>query len=252
MKAIFKKISPIIYLVLSTAFSLLEPAIAPSKPVFIKLTLQEAQIIQQILEQIELTIQEVAPYLAIVNPLDQLLATTLTQEPSKQDKQLILRLTLEATNNLLLFLQRANIPALGAKQIDNILKGIEKSLPTRGYPAPNAAQKPALVTLHLTQVEATILQQLLAQIAISIPEVEPFLLIYIPLEQEILHIEGTDKDVIVTLPEVALGNLSLFLERARITGQQAKIVYSILEKLQRLATAVIRTHNNDQPSSLTP
>lgn len=245
MKAILEKVFPIIYLVLSTAFALLEPEIAPSKPVFIKLTLQEAQIIKQILEQIELTPHEVASYLEIVNPLEQLLANTLIQEPSKQDKQLILRLTLEATNNLLLFLQRANIPSLDAKQIGKILKGIEKSLPVGGYPTPNVAKKPALVTLHLTQVEATTLHRLLAQVAISIPEVEPFLIIFLPLEEEILHIKGTNKDVIIALPEVALGNLSLFLERARIIGQQAKIVYSMLEKLHRLTTEVIRNHNNN-------
>lgn len=248
MKAISRTIFLLVYTVLLSTFSLGQPVAPASKPVLLRITLKEAEVIQQILGQIELATQEVELYLAIAKPMEQLLATT-PAEPNNPDKQIILRLSLEATNNLLLFLQRANIPSLGAKQIDEILKKIEKSLPKSASPLSKATIKPVLVTLHLTQIEAKLTQHLLDQIDISVSEADPFLVIYIPLEQQSLRVEGTNKDVIIKLPEIAPRNLLLFLERTHIIGQQAKIVYSVLEKLQRLIEAVIATHNNDQPSA---
>lgn len=251
MKLISRSIFLLVYTVLLSTFSLGQPVAPASKPILIRITLKEAEIIQQILGQIELATQEVELYLAITKPMEQLLATT-PAESNKPDKQIILRLSLEATNNLLLFLQRANIPSLWAKQIDQILTKIEKSLPKGASPLSKVTTKPTLVTLHLNQIEARLTQQLLDQIDISVSEVDPFLVIYVPLEQENLHVEGTNKNVIIKLPEIAPRNLLLFLERTHITGQQAKIVYSVLQKLQRLIETVIATHNNDQPSVSTP
>jgi hypothetical protein len=49
---------------------------AALKPVIVPLTLQEVQILRQVLEQIELGTQEVGPFLEITKPIDQLLETT--------------------------------------------------------------------------------------------------------------------------------------------------------------------------------
>ncbi|OJW70763.1 MAG: hypothetical protein BGO68_03390 [Candidatus Amoebophilus sp. 36-38] len=248
-----KNIFTLTYLILLASFSFVEtaPPAAP-KPVLIKLTLQEAEIVQQILARIELATQEVEPYLAISKPLDQLLTTTPTQGVDKASKQVILRLPLEATNNLLLFLERANIPALGAKQIEKILKKIEKSLPKGNGTSPATTKKPNLITLHLTQLEAQLTQQLLDQIDISVSEVEPFLSIYVPLEQESANVQDTSKDVVVKLPEIAPRNLLLFLERTRIVGQQAKIVHTIVEKLHQMMATLAAANNTDKPTTSTP
>jgi len=239
-----------------TCFTLLASFVGATppapKPVLIRLTLQEAQIVQQVLGQIELATQEVEPYLAISKPLDQLVTTTSTQGVDKANKQVVLRLPLEATNNLLLFLERANIPALGAKQIDKILKKIEKSLPKgRGAP-PAGTKKPNLITLHLNQAEARLTQQLLDQIDISVAEVAPFLAIYLPLEQETANLQDPSKDVVLKLPEISPRNLLLFLERTRIMGQQAKIIHAIVEKLQQEMDAQATAHHIDKPANTKP
>lgn len=258
MNPVFKNLLIISSLLISlSSFSLPVAGSPPPKPVAMKLTLQEVQVIQQVLQQIDLATQEVESYLAICKPLDQLLDTTPTQGVVPAEKKVILRLPLEATNNLLLFMQRANIPALGAKQIDKIFKKIEKSLPKGTLPTPSATKKVDEVTLHLTQVEAHLTQQMLDQIGIAVSEVEPFLAIYLPLEQGNSHAkemsqENKEKEVILKLPEIAPRNLLLFLERTQITGQQAKIVYGIVEKLQRLMASIAAAHNAATKDSITP
>lgn len=251
MKATSRTAFLLVYTILLSTFSLGQPVAPTSKSVLIRITLKEAEVIQQILGQIELATQEVELYLAIAKPMEQLLITT-PAESNNPERQVILRLSLEATNNLLLFLQRANIPSLGAKQINEILKKIEKSLPKGTSPLSKVTTKPILVTLHLTQAEARLTQHLLDHIDISVSEVDPFLVIYLPLEQESLHVEGTNKDLIIKLPEIAPRNLLLFLERTHIIGQQAKIVYSVIKKLERLIEAVVAAHNNKQSSVPTP
>jgi hypothetical protein len=258
MKPIFKNLLIISSLLISlSSFSLPEAGSPAPKPVVMKLTLQEVQIIQQVLQQIDLATQEVEPYLAICKPLEQLLDTTLTQGVDPAEKKVILRLPLEATNNLLLFMQRANVPALGAKQINKILRKIEQSLPKGTLPVPAATKKVNEINLHLTQAEARLTQQMLDQIEIAVSEVEPFLAIYLPLEQGNSHAkemsqEHKEKEVVLKLPEIAPRNLLLFLERTRITGQQAKIVYGIVEKLQRLMASIAAAHNAANKDITTP
>ncbi len=216
-----------------SSFTLAEQA--ASKPVSVPLTLQEVQILGQVLEQIDLATQEVGPFLEITKPINQLLETTTLApgvEPSA--KRVVLRLPLEAANNLLIFIQRANIPALGAKQIDTILKKVERRLPKSKEKEAKPDKRAQQVTLTLTPLEARLTQRMLDQIEIAVSEVVPFLDIYIPLEQGIAKAADNQQDIVLKLPTIAPRNLLLFLGRTNITGQQAKVVYGIIEKLQPL------------------
>lgn len=219
--------------IMLSSFTLIEQ-VAP-KPVSVRLTLQEVQILRQVLEQIELGTQEVGPFLEITKPIDQLLeTTTLASGVEPSAKRVVLRLPLEAANNLLIFIQRANIPALGAKQIDTILKKVENRLSKSKAKEGISDKKVQLVTLTLTPLEARLTQHMLDQIEIAVSEVVPFLDIYLPLEQGNTKAADNQKDITLKLPTIAPRNLLLFLGRTNITGQQAKVVYGIIEKLQRL------------------
>eukprot|EP01132_Coremiostelium_polycephalum_P001037 gene1037-1315_t len=214
------------------------------KPLQVRMTLQEAQILRQLLDQIELGTDELPPFLEITKPLDQLVATTvLSAGVSATEKQVILRLPLSATHNLRLFIQRAHLPSLGAKQVEGILQKIEKSLPKGEDKKTNDGSKPDSLLLIFSPLEGRLLQHLLGQIEISVAEVSAFLTLYIPLEQQVSLGEG-EKEIIMKVPEVAGGNLLVFLERARITGQQAKTVYSIIEKVQN-SLHQLRSHGDE-------
>lgn len=215
---------------------------APIKPVSVQLTLQEVQILRQVLEQIELATQEVNSFLEITKPMDQVLeTTTLAPGVEPSTKKVVLRLTTEAANNLLIFIQRANIPALGAKQIDRILKKVANRLPKDKEKEETPAQAVQQVTLTLTPVEARLAQHLLDQIEIAVSEVVPFLDIYLPLEQGNTKM-GNQQDITLQLTTIAPRNLLLFLGRTSIKGQQAKIVQGIIEKLQQLVASVSMSH----------
>jgi len=226
-------------------FALAEPkATLEIKPILIRISLQEAHIIRQLMQQIELATQEVAPYLEIIKPLDQLIETSQGED---KDKKVILRLPIEAVSNLLLFMQRANIPALGARQIDEILKKIQKSLPKGLLDTTGTSKKMDQVTLNLTPLEASFIQNMLERIDIGVEEIEPFLAIFLPLEKSNaanLNAENP-KDVNLKLPTIAPRNLLLFLERMRISGQQAKLLHVIIEKLKSIIEAQIRAAEED-------
>lgn len=149
------------------------------KMISIKLTFQEAKILNQLMQQVELATQEVEPYLAIWEPLETL--TDTTQEPGKE---VVLKLPEGAPQNLLLFMQRTNILGMGAQQMDKILKKVEKSLPKEEKASLKAKKEAAQeVIVYLTSLEIQLIQQMLDQIEINTAEVEPFLAIYTPLEQ---------------------------------------------------------------------
>lgn len=158
---------------------------------------------------------------------------------------MVLRLPLEAANNLLIFIQRANIPALGAKQINSILKKIENRLPKRKGKKEVAKDKKEeqQVTLTLTALEARFIQHMLDQIEITVSEVIPFLDIYLPLEQGNSKVYDNQQDIMLKLPTIAPRNLLLFLGRTHITGQQAKVVHGVIEKLQQLVNSQGKAEN---------
>jgi len=212
---------------------------SPAKLISIKLDLQEAQIIDQLMQQIELSTQEVPIYLAIYKPLEQI--TAGKTRTSKQ--QVVLKLTGEDTKNLILFLQRANIPSLGAKQVDIILKKVQKSLPkddAMAKPATDkAAKKVDKIGVRLSALEIALLQQMLGQIEITISELSPFLDVYLPIEQanEAYVKAPINKDIVLDLPSLGPKNLLIFLERITLTGKQAKIAYGLIDKLQQVLAA---------------
>ncbi|MEM7055268.1 MAG: hypothetical protein AAF392_00015 [Bacteroidota bacterium] len=120
IKNIFRSVlTTILWIVLASSIQA-----KSTRTINIKLTFQEVQIMRQIMQQIELGTQEVEPYLEIYTLLEELTASE--KEPTQE---LLLRLPERAPENLLLFMQRATILGVGAKQIDMILKKIEKSLP---------------------------------------------------------------------------------------------------------------------------
>lgn len=222
--------------------SFIVPAKAIHKQLNIRLNLQEVQILRQILHQIELATQEINPFLEITKQIDQLLETTnLGPGVEASAKRVVLRLTEEAASNLIIFLQRANIPSEGAKQMNTILKKIEKSLPKEKIAKSKKEtkeKKAQTISLALTPLEARITQYLLEQIEIAIAETTPFLDIYIPLEKSNKNTTDDQQDIVLQLPLVAPKNLLLFLQRASITGQHAKAVYGIMEKLKQLANSI--------------
>jgi len=210
---------------------------AAPKPALIRMSLEEAVILQQLLQQIELATQEVAPFLEITTPLGQVIETE--KETTDKDKKVLLRLPLEAAGNLLLFTQRANIPAMGAKQVNAILNKVQNSLPKGSSKKMDQSSKKEPVSLMLTSIEANFVQNMLEQIELNIAEIDPFLEIYLPLEKNNatnIRLEQT-KNVVLKLPEFAPRNLLLFLERIRLVGQQAKIAASVIQKLAKIMTA---------------
>ena len=238
----YKSIIVGLYLFLNPFFVEAIPTKVPiPRPAQIRLTLQQLEITKQILQQIELATQEVGPYLEIMKPLEQLSTTTnVGSDKGSVEKRVILRLPIEATSNLLLFMQRANIPALGAQEINKIVNIIQKSLP-KGNSSEEVTERYNQVSLSLNTIESRFLQQLLEQIEIAVSEVEPFLDIYLPLQDVNKKSDATlnlEKEQVIKLSVIAPKNLLLFLERTRITGQQARLVHNILEKLKQLLNKV--------------
>lgn len=197
------------------------------KLIDIRLDAQEAQIVLQLMQKIELSTQELTTYLDICKKLEQI--TTHQHEPPKK---VVLSLSTENAKNLILFIQRASIPSLGAKQVDAILKKIQNSL-TKEQPKNKAANKSdRTLDLQLSITEIQVLLQMLDQIDIAIVEVEPFLEAYLPIEQGIKQDRKAKQEVTIKLPDIGPKNLLIFLERTTVAGTHAKDAYSVIDKLQ--------------------
>jgi len=200
-----------------------------NKQYLIKMSLQEAQIIQQLLQQVEVGTQEVDSFLEIYTPLEQI--TDMAQAPAEE---VTLKLPKKGPQNLLLFMQRATIPGGGAKQVEAIIKKVKKHLPKDSpfKKSPKAEAKSAV--LQLTRQEAQLVQQIMDQIELAIPEIDPFLAIYMPIEQMLDTSQEADptKETTLRLPIKAPQNLLLFMRRASIPGSQAKQIHKIIDKLQ--------------------
>ncbi|MEM7055267.1 MAG: hypothetical protein AAF392_00010 [Bacteroidota bacterium] len=97
--------------------------------------------------------------------------------------------------------------------------------------------------LQLTVPEAQLTQQMLTQIELSISEIEPFLAIYMPLEQANSTVQDPTQEVTLKLPETAPKNLLIFIERTTISGNQAKQTYAIIDKLKS-SIALLESQNN--------
>ncbi len=203
----------------------------PAKTAAIKLTFQEAQIVSQLLQQVELGTHEVDPYLEIYSTLE-----LLIDSPQMPDEEVLLNLPERGVRNLLLFLERANIPAMGAKQISKILQKVQKSLSKDIRPAKKPKGAPKRVVLPLTNLEAQFIQKMLDQIELSISEIKTFLALYTPLEQASNTGQDAAKEIMIKLPATGPQNLLLFLQRTTLAGSQAKIIHTILEKVQRSIT----------------
>ena len=217
-------------------FSLFCFGIAPlqakdASTIRLPITLQEAVIIQQLLQQIALSTEEIDPLLAIQNPLDQLVARQ--PEGTEPRQRISLRLPVQSTQDLLIFLQRVTIKGGGAKQVNTIITKVQKRLPKD---SPFREEKQAAsqkVSFSLTVQEASLLQQLLLQIEVDIPEVSAFLAVYNPLEKALSSGEP-DREIVLKLPEQGPKNLLIFMQRFNIVGSQVKTVQALRERLRKL------------------
>ena len=195
------------------------------------MTFQEARIVHQLMQQVELGTQEVEPYLDIYTSLEQ-----VVENMQASDKAVTLKLSETGPQNLLLFMQRVTIPGIGAEQINEIIKKVQKELPKEAKAAAKTKAAPKKVTLQLTGSEIQLVQKMLDQIDLSIAEVEPFLAIYTPIAQANDPDKDLDSEFTLKLPATGPQNLLLFMQRATLSGSQAKRVYTITDKIQHLVT----------------
>ncbi len=197
----------------------------------LKVTLQEAVILQTLLQQVELSKEEASSFLAIQAPLEQVIAQQ--GEGASGEQKITLKLTEQNAQDLLVFMQRMLIKGSGAKQVDSIRKKVEKLLP-KGAPlreqAPQSSQK---VQFSLTPQESLLLQQQLLRIQVAIPELTAFLALYNPLEQGLAKAKDAG-ELVLQLPKQGPQNLLVFMQRFEIVGSQAQLVQHIVERLEQL------------------
>ena len=202
----------------------------PPEPT-LKITFQEAVILKKLLQQVELSTEEASAFLAIQDPLEQVIAQQ--GEGASGEDKVTLTLTAQDAHTLLVFMQRMLIKGSGAKQVDSIMKKVEKLLPKDAplrEQAPQASQK---VKCSLTPQEGALLQKQLLRIQIAIPELPAFLALYNPLEQSLAKAKEGEA-LVLQLPKQGPQNLLIFMQRFEIVGSQAKQVQHIVERLEQL------------------
>ena len=202
-----------------------------SSALTLKVTLQEVMILQQLLQQIELSTEEIPSFLAIQNPLEQLIAQQQKATPSQEKVRL--KLPAQSAHDLLVFMQRITIKGGGAKQVNALIEQVQKLLPKHSpfrAPPPASTQN---VSFPLIAEEALLLQQLLLQIKVGIPEITAFLALYNPLEKALTKLEDAG-ELVLKLPEQGPQNLLIFMQRFELVGSQVSLVQGIIERLQQL------------------
>lgn len=197
----------------------------------LKVSLQEAVILKTLLEQIDLTAEEVSAFLAIQNPLEALIAQQ--GEEATAEQALSLKLPPGSAHDLLLFMERMSLRAGGAKQVHEIMKKVEKLLPKDSPLRDKTPAAPRKVPFALTPDEGQLLQQMLLRIQVASPELTAFLEIYEPLERLVAKAQEGG-ELVLKLSEQGPRNLLVFMQRFEIAGSQAKTVWQISQRLEQL------------------
>lgn len=202
--------------------------------VHLKVTLQEVVILKTLLEQIELSTEEVSAFLAIQTPLEQ--AITQQGEGARADRQVKLKLPAGSAHDLLLFMERMSLRGGGAKQVSGIMKKVEKLLPKDSPLRDKTPVAPAKVQFSLTPQEALLLVRQLQRIQVGASELTAFLGLYTPLEKVLSKAKGAP-ELAIKLPEQGPQNLLVFMQRFEIVGSQAPIVQGLIGRLNQLLEA---------------
>lgn len=200
----------------------------------LKVTLQEVIILKTLLEQIELSTEEVSAFLAIQTPLEQLIAQQ--GEGARADQSLRLNLPAGSARDLLLFMERMSLRGGGAKQVNGIMKKVEKLLPKDSPLRDRTPASPAKVQFSLTPQEALLLVRQLQRIQVGAPELTAFLGLYAPLEKVLSKAQDA-RELSIKLPEQGPQNLLVFMQRFELVGSQAPLVQGLIERLNQLLEA---------------
>lgn len=195
------------------------------------ITLQEAVILKTLMEQIDLGSDEIGSFLAIQTPLEQLIAQQ--GEGVSAQQKLGLKLTGESLRDIRIFMERISIKGGGAKQVNGIMKKVEKLLPKGSPFRAQAPAAPLKVLFSLTLQEALFLLQHLQRIRVTSPELAAFLVLYESLEKALASAkEGSELSI--KLPEQGPQNLLIFMQRFELVGSQARLVQGMIARLEAL------------------
>jgi len=203
------------------------------KPVSVVMTLQEAIILQQLLQQVEVNTQEMSTFLALQKPIDRLIERQ--PEDVGIDKKIKLVLPPQGPQDLLIFLQRVTIRGAGTQQVNALTKKIQRRLPKDSPLQPAKPTKDKQITFPMTAQEARLFLQLLQQIDIGVPEMKAFLALSLPMEQALKGVEDPHVELLLKWPLQAPQNLLVFMQRFSIVGGQVQSIHNVMERLQQLA-----------------
>ena len=198
----------------------------------LEVTLEEATLIHLLLEQVELSMDEMPSFLSLQAPFEQLVANSAA---SSSGQELVsLALSEANVNDLLVFMQRMSLRGLGARQVSGIIKKVTALLPPEAPRRHQAPLGPSKVQLSLSLEEALLLEKKLHSVQISVPEVPIFLSVYEPLSHALSQ-EEAQEALVLRLPQEGIEGLRSFMERFELMGHQVKLIQGLQARLSQLS-----------------